>query len=92
MIEKISSSIRPPLMSLTGVTEASVDLTERQATIHYDSAIVCLSDLKKAVEDQGVGGTEMAVVCASARVKAGLFEHTKLRRSDRRPTGLSMQE
>ncbi|UCE55209.1 MAG: heavy metal translocating P-type ATPase [Desulfobacterales bacterium] len=39
-------------MSLTGVSEASVDLTEHQARIHYDSAIVSSSDLKMAVEAQ----------------------------------------
>lgn len=48
------------LMSLTGVSEASVDLTEHQARIHYDSAIVSSSDLKMAVEAQGYTVLEAA--------------------------------
>jgi cation transport ATPase len=68
--------VEKALMSLTGVTEASVDLTERQATIHYDSAIVCLSDLKKAVEDQGytvfeaaTNETELTENCCTQPIK-----------------------
>lgn len=45
--------VEKALMSLAGVTEASVDLTEHQATIHYDSARISSADLKKAIENQG---------------------------------------
>ena len=52
--------VEKALMSLTGVAKALVDLTEHLATIHYDSAKVSSSDLKKAIENQGYTVLESA--------------------------------
>jgi len=46
-------TVSKTLKGVSGVTEASVSLEEKQARIRYDEGTTSLSGLKKAVEDAG---------------------------------------
>ncbi len=48
-----ANSVANALNNVLGVQRATVDLREEQATIVYDSTLVKIEDLKRAIEDAG---------------------------------------